>query len=120
MPKLVVNNAQLKCIMGDAPSSFLVTPSHMVSGDNQPGGTIMDFVPMKNIMPFGTCKILTSMASGVPTPCVPATVAPWIPPSTKLILGIFPALLDTAKCICAIGGVVMVQDAGESDIEVSS
>jgi hypothetical protein len=119
MAKLVVNGATIKCSMGDAPTPLTVTPGQTVFGCRQPAATVMDYKPVVNIKPFGTCKTLTSAASGVPTPCVPATVAPWVPPSQKLIIGIFPALLDSAKCICTVGGVITVQDAGESTIDVS-
>jgi hypothetical protein len=70
---------------------------------------------MTNIPTLGTCKILTASASGTPTPCVPATTAP----SAKLNIDGVPVLLDFAKCICTVGGVVIVQDPGQSTIEVS-
>ena len=86
MPIQVVNGAILTCPFGVAPSTFVVTPENRVLSGNQPAANIMDFVPMKNIMPFGMCTTpsnptvasATAAASGGLTPM------PWNPVTTPL------------------------------------
>lgn len=115
MPLAVVNTAQLQCTCGDAPTPLTVTSQMQVKIGNQLAATIMDHVPVTNIAPFGTCKTLTAAASGVPTPCVPATVAPWTPGSTSVVMiGGFPALLSTDRLTCTIGGVISIISPGQT------
>lgn len=118
MPLEVVNTSMLQCTCGDAPTPLTVTSQTACKIDNQLAGTIMDHVPTTNIAPFGTCKTLTASASGVPTPCVPATVAPWSPGSATVKIGGFPALLQTDKLACTVGGMISVQQAGEQTTQV--
>jgi hypothetical protein len=119
MPLAVVNLAQLQCTCGDAPTPLTVTSQMQTLIGNQLAGTIMDYAPMVNIKPFGTCKTLTAAASGVPTPCVPATAAPWAPGAAKTLIGNFPALLQTDKLTCTVGGVISVVSPGQTTTLVS-
>ena len=119
MPKLVVMGAMCQCTMGAAPSSLMVLPSNKVPGCKVPAANIMDNIPMTNIMPFGTCQILTASASGVPTPCVPATAAPWTPGASKTMIANMPALTDSSTCMCSIGGTISITNAGQTTIDVS-
>ncbi|MFT4179486.1 MAG: DUF4280 domain-containing protein [Thermomonas sp.] len=122
MPVQVVNGATLMCPFGVAPSTFVVTPENKVMSGNQPAANIMDFVSMKNIMPFGMCTTpsnpqvaaATSAASGVltPQPCIPVTT-PWKPGATTVLLGMMPALDNTCTCQCAWGGVISVTNPGQ-------
>jgi hypothetical protein len=90
-----------------------VTPENRVLSGNQPAANIMDFVPMKNIMPFGMCTTpsnptvasATAAASGVltPMPCIPVTT-PWKPGAPTVLLGFIPALDNTCTCQCTWGG----------------
>ncbi len=115
MPLAVVNTAQLQCTCGDAPATLTVTSQMQVMIGNQFAATVMDYAPVVNIPPFGTCKTLTAAASGVPTPCVPATVAPWTPGSTSIVMiGNFPALLDTDKLACTVGGMISIVSPGQT------
>ena len=76
MAQQVVMGAQLMCSFGVAPSALVVTPENVTNANKVPAATIMDNVPMKNIMPFGMCTTLsnpqvaaaTSAALGVLTP----------------------------------------------------
>lgn len=118
MAMLVTFGAQLKCTFGAAPSSLAVTSQSQVMDSKKPVGTISDNIPMTNIMPFGTCSSLsnptvasaTSAAMGVltPMPCVPVTPAPWIPGSTKVLIGKKPALTDACTLACNWGGQISV------------
>lgn len=111
MPQLVSLGAMLTCAAGTAPSTLVVIPPTVLA-ESKPAANILDFAPFVNIMPFGTCNILTAAALGVPTPCVPATVAPWAPGSPTVLVRGAPALNNTSMCNCAIGGVITITNPG--------
>ena len=119
MPLAVVNMAMLQCTCGDAPTPLTVTSNMQVKIGNQLAGTIMDFAPAVNITPFGTCKTLTASASGVPTPCVPATAAPWATGAPKTLISNFPALQATDKLVCTVGGMISITNPGQQTTMVS-
>jgi hypothetical protein len=111
MAQLVTMGAQLQCTQGSAPS-VLAVPAAIVTGEVKPAANIMDSIPVTNILPFGTCTVLTSAASGVPTPCVPATAGPWAPGSPTVMVRGQPALNNTSTCTCTIGGVISIANPG--------
>ena len=123
MPCHVVNGATLMCSFGVAPSSLVVLPANRMLSGNQPAATIMDHIPMTNIMPFGMCMspanpqvaAATAAAMGVltPQPCIPATVSPWVPGTPTVQLGNLPCLDNTHTCMCMWGGVVTVAQPGQ-------
>ncbi len=116
MPIAVVNGAKLMCTNGDAQVSLIVTSQMLSKIGNQLAATIMDHVTAVNIPPFGICKTLTAAASGTPTPCVPATAAPWTPGSTSIVLiGNYPGLMNSDMLTCTVGGVISIVDAGQTD-----
>lgn len=90
--------------------------------EGKPAATITDMVPFMNIPPFGMCTSLTNptvaaataAALGVltPMPCLPATVAPWVPPAAQTMIGGVPALTAGATCQCAWGGVITIMFPG--------
>lgn len=120
----VVNTAQLMCSFGAAPSSLVVLPARMVSVANQPSATIMDFVPMTNIMPFGMClspsnpqvAAATTAAMGVltPQPCIPVVPAPWTPGGVTVNNTNQVTLDNTSKCTCTWGGVISIANPGQT------
>lgn len=119
--------AVCQCSFGMAPSSLTVTPENKVLVSNLPGATIMDNVPMKNIMPFGMCTSMsnpavasaTAAAMGVltPAPCVPVTTAPWTPGCTTVLIGNKPALNNSSKLMCSWGGVISINMAGQTNVQ---
>lgn len=123
MPPLVANGALLQCSFGVAPSAMVVTPEKGTTGSSLPIANIMDFTPMKNVMPFGMCSspanptvaAATAAALGVltPMPCVPAVVAPWAPGSPSAMIKNLPALDANSKCACTWGGVIQVTMPGQ-------
>ena len=123
MGLFVVNGALLKCSFGMAPAPFTVLPDKMINCGGVPMANIMDFKPMVNIAPFGMCQSLanptvasaTSAALGVltPMPCVPNTVAPWMPGNPKVLVKNMPALMDDCKCMCMWAGMIEVTMAGQ-------
>jgi len=96
-----------------------VLPTTMTTEGMQPPATIMDYVPVTNIPSFGNCKVLTAAASGVPTPCVPATVAPWTPGSSTVMIGNKPALHDGCKLTCTVGGMISITVAGQQTVDIA-
>lgn len=123
MGQLVVMGAMLQCSFGTTPSNLTVLPQNRTMCNNKPAANIMDNKPMVNIMPFGMCKSIanpqvaaaTASASGVltPMPCIPCTVAPWMPGAPTVLIGNQPALNKSSKCMCAYGGVISINNAGQ-------
>lgn len=128
MGQQVILSANLQCSFGVAPSTLVVTPENMVNVSNRPAATIMDNVPMKNIMPFGMCTSIsnptvasaTTAALGVltPMPCVPVTPAPWAPGSPTVMIAKKPALNNSCKLMCQWGGVIQILMAGQMQTNV--
>lgn len=115
------------CSFGMTPSTLMVTPEKKTVS-SMPAATIMDNVPMKNIMPFGMCQSLanpavasaTAAAFGVltPMPCVPVIPAPWAPGSPTVLIGNTPALNQSSKLMCAYGGVIQITNPGTTNIQI--
>lgn len=124
MPKLVANGAKLKCSEGLSPGSLTVAPQNGSTGDEQPLATVMDFVPMQNIAPFGMCKTqanpqvaaATAAAQGVltPMPCVPVIASPWSPGSPTVTINELKALTADSKCNCTWSGSIEITDPGST------
>jgi len=123
MPMQVTTGAQMMCSFGVAPSALNVLPTNRMMSSSMPAATIMDHVPMLNIMPFGMCMSLanpevasaTAAALGVltPMPCVPVTTAPWVPGAPTLLIAGMPALDNTSKCLCNWAGVIQILTPGQ-------
>jgi hypothetical protein len=123
MPQVVVNGAILQCSFGIAPSTLVITPENRANITSLPIATIMDNIPMKNIMPFGMCQSLanpqvaaaTAAASGVltPQPCIPVINAPWTPGSVRVLLNNNPILTSSSTCMCNWGGVITLTNSGQ-------
>jgi hypothetical protein len=115
--------ASLQCSFGAAPSSLVVLPTNKVL-TAVPAATIMDNKPLMNIMPFGMCSspsnpmviALTAAALGVltPAPCIPNTVAPWVPGAPTALIANFPALDSSSKLMCMWAGVIQVVVPGQT------
>jgi uncharacterized Zn-binding protein involved in type VI secretion len=128
MAQEVCSGAMLTCSFGVAPSSLTVTPEGRVNAGKMPAATIMDHVPMKNIMPFGMCTTpsnpqvaaATAAAQGVltPMPCIPVTTSPWTPGSPTVMIAGKPALSSSSTCMCTWGGVITVSSPGQMTVNV--
>jgi len=124
----VVMGAQLQCSFGAAPVAMVVLPSNRTMAGGVPAATIMDHVPLMNIMPFGMCQspanpmvaAATAAALGVltPMPCIPATAAPWVPGAPTVMIGGMPALDNNCKLMCNWAGVIQVTSAGETTVMI--
>jgi len=125
MPLPIVAGAQLTCIFGAAPSAFVPTPNPKpVMFENKPVGTIMDFAPMVNIMPFAMCNAPANpqgMAKPVPTPCpcVPVITGPWVPVAPTKLVNNKPILLQGSIAMCVWAGVIQATNPGTTKEQVS-
>ncbi|QCP52081.1 DUF4280 domain-containing protein [Trinickia violacea] len=117
MSFLVTTGSTMQCTFGAAPAVLNVLPANRVLAGT-PAATIMDHMPMVNVPPFGVCSCVanpmvaaaTAAALGVltPMPCVPMTMAPWLPGSPTVLIGAMPALQNASKLMCAWGGVISI------------
>lgn len=127
MPMQTCTGGTLMCTFGAAPSTFVAKPK-MVVTSAMDAGVIMDHVPMVNIMPFGVCSSIanptvaaaTAAAMGAltPMPCIPATVAPWAPGVTTILITGIPALDNTCKLACNWGGVISFTMPGQTTHQI--
>ena len=123
----VCMGATLKCTFGAAPSSLVVLPTNRVLA-TMPAANIMDNKPFMNVLPFGTCMSVanpmvaaaTAAALGVltPMPCIPMTMAPWMPGNPKVLLGNMPTLNNSSKLMCNWGGVISILSPGQVKVQV--
>lgn len=128
MPMQVCMGAMLMCTMGMAPSSLVVLPTNMVLTSDMPAANIMDNIPLVNIMPFAMCispanpmvAAATAAAMGVltPMPCIPMTVAPWVPGAPTVLLADMPTLDETSTLMCMWAGVISIVMPGEMTVQV--
>lgn len=128
MANLVCGGAVCTCMFGAAPSTLVVTPENRTVSA-MPFATVMDYVPFKNIMPFGMCSCManpmvasaTAAAMGAltPMPCVPVLTAPWTPGAAKVLIMNKPALTNTSKLICTYGGVIQISNPGTLTTQTS-
>jgi hypothetical protein len=126
MPMQVVAGALLRCSMGSTPSMLVVLPVNRTLASGPPAATILDHVPLLNILPFGVCSSLanpqvaatTAAALGVltPQPCIPATPAPWVPGAPTVLIGGVPALDDACHVMCLWAGVIQVTFPGQTTV----
>ncbi len=107
---VVCMGALCQCNQGAAPTPLTVTSQQIVTVQGMLVATVMDNAPVANIAPFGVCQQLTKMASGVPTPCVPAPAGPWAPGSTIDTIMNLPVLTASSKLMCGVGGQITVNN----------
>lgn len=121
----VCGGASIACSFGVVPSILNILPAARVMS-SMALASIMDQVPLVNIMPFGMCNSLanpmvaaaTAAALGVltPMPCIPVTAAPWVPGCPTALVGGKPALTSDSKLICNWGGVIQITYPGTANI----
>lgn len=128
MANLVCGGAVCTCMFGVAPSTLVVTPENRTISA-MPFATVMDYLPFKNIMPFGMCSCTanpmvasaTAAAMGIltPMPCVPVLTAPWTPGASKVLIMNKPALTNTSRLVCAYGGIIQISNPGTLTVQTS-
>jgi hypothetical protein len=122
MAMLACTGALMQCTFGAAPSALNVLPLNRVLAPT-PVANIMDNKPIVNVPPFGMCMSManpmviaaTAAALGVmtPMPCIPMTVAPWVPGVPTVLIGEMPALGMDSKLMCNWGGVIQINVPGQ-------
>ncbi len=120
--------ATLSCPFGSAPVPFSALPVPRVVINGKPAGVMTDMAPVVNIPPFGMCSSLsnptvasaTAAALGAltPMPCVPVPAGPWLNPAPKVLIGGRQAISDGSKLMCAWGGQIAVQFAGQTGVQL--
>ena len=120
--------ATLSCSFGMAPVPFSALPASRVMINGRPAGVMTDMAPAVNIPPFGMCSSLsnptvasaTAAALGVltPMPCIPVPAGPWMNPAPKVLIGGRQAISDGSKLMCAWGGQISVQFAGQTGVQL--
>lgn len=119
----------LSCPFGAAPAPFSALPAPRVMAANLPAGVMTDTAPGANIPPFGMCSnpanptvaAATAAALGVltPMPCLPVPAGPWLNPSANVMIGGTPALTNGSQLMCAWGGQITVQFAGQATVQIN-
>ncbi len=128
MPQHVCMGASLMCSFGAAPSTLIVEPENRCLTSGMPAATIMDHIPLVNIPPFGMCIAPTNpvfiaataakLGVATPVPCIPLTVAPWVPGSPTVLLGGLPTLNTESICMCTWLGVITIEMPGQMTEEI--
>lgn len=128
MAEATVSLGIIKCSFGTAPVPLNVLPTSCVQAPT-PLGNIMAYAPMVNVPSFGMCSSVcnpmviaaTAAALGVPTPmpCLPATVAPWIPGAPTVLTGSMPTLTNSCKLLCMWAGEISITFQGQTVVSVS-
>ena len=111
-----------------APAALQILPTNHVMAGGAPAANIMDNLPIANIQPFGLCSSLanpmvataTAAALGVltPMPCVPATVAPWVPGVPTVLIGSLPSVDTSCMLMCLWAGVITITVPGQFTVMV--
>ena len=112
MAMCVCGGALIQCSFGAAPTPLTVLPDKKAV-NSMPIATIDCNKPMVNVMSFGACA-----QTAPPTPCVPATTAPWMPGSPTVLVGGKPALNQNSKLMCSRGGVIQILNPGCTNIQI--
>lgn len=120
--------AVLRCPFGSAPAVFSALPLPRVVINGRPAGVMTDMVPTVNIPPFGMCSSLSNptvasataaaMGALTPMPCVPVPAGPWLNASPKVLIGGQPAISNDSQLMCAWGGQIAVQSAGQASVQL--
>lgn len=118
----VCSGAVCKCSFGVSPSQLTAMPTRQTLVNGMPVATIMDYLPMVNIKPFGMCTSALNpvvvAALGVPQPCIPICMQPWMPGNSKVLIKGNPALDNNSKCMCQWGGVISITSPGQQKVQI--
>ena len=124
----VTDGSLLQCSFGAAPAPLQVLPVNCVMAGGKPAANVMDHVSIVNISLFGVCSspanptvaAATAAALGVltPMPCVPQTVAPWVPGVPTVMIGGLPVVDSGCMLMCLWGGVIKVAVPGQFTVMV--
>jgi hypothetical protein len=120
MSELVVMGATVKCTFGQGPGTATLSllPT-MIDGTSKTIATTSDNAIL-NISTFGMCTTASNpavwAAQGAPSAGIPVITAPGSPGSSTVKVGGKAALTKDSTCNCSYGGVITVDNAGQSKI----
>jgi len=102
------------CTFGMAPMVFLPLPSNVLTVE--PVGSMIDIIPIANVVPFAMCMSLlnpmvltaTIAAFGVliPMPCIPIPIMPYTPAAYTVLRDGLPTAIVPSMTMCAWMGVI--------------
>lgn len=128
MPTATCGMAVTMCMFGAAPMPYMVLPVNNVIWVAMPASTIKDIMPIANFTPFVMCTTpsnpmvaaATAAALGVltPMPCIPMTMAPWVPPVATVTVNNIPAVSQTCKALCMWGGMIQQTFSGQPLVQL--
>ena len=124
MGHCVVEGAMVMCPMGKTPVPLVVIPEGAIVTATTPAATIMDFVPLGEHRHIRVVQLSGQprghRGPGVPVPCVPAIVAPWVPGAPTVLINGMPALTSDSICECILSGgaPITIDFAGQVTVEV--
>ncbi len=117
MPNVVTNGGMCRCAFSATAAPIKVTSQMKLSIEGKPVATICDNQPYSNLGPFGMCtnpaNPAVAAAMGAPQPCTPMTGTPWMGANPKDMAGNYPILTDTCTTMCAYGGTITIDSAGQ-------
>lgn len=102
----LVRGATLKCTMGSTESKLNLPMCHGVYVSKKPVMNQLDSMPMKNVMPFGTCKVTKG-------PCSPAVCGPWMKPHEKTVITDAASITMDSFLVCTVGGMIEPKKSGQ-------
>jgi hypothetical protein len=68
--------------------------------------------------PMVIAATAAALGALTPMPCIPMTMAPWIPGSPTQLLGKMPTLNNSSKLMCMWGGVIEINMPGQFTVTV--
>lgn len=122
-----VCSATCRCCFGTKEANLMVFPIANVYASKQPAGTIMDFIPFVNVLPFEKCQSLANpivlivfllTGSLDKVPCTPMTFSPWEPGSPNVFIGGCQALSNTSILMCTYEGVIVIENPNQMTVLV--
>ena len=122
-----VSTATISCSFGAAPSVLTALPVNRITA-TMPAASVSQFEPVVAIAPFGMCNspsnptvaAATAAALGVltPMPCIPVVTAPWTPGAPTVMTSTGAALSAESKCMCSWGGVITIDEPGQTTVQI--
>lgn len=119
----IVVGSSINCSFGDKDTKLTAPFSHGYYFKDKAVLNIADFIPIKNIFPFGQCSSLSNPTVATATaanngklqkmPCIPVITTPWIGGKVDVLVENQPALLNTCKNVCTWCGQITITKDGQ-------
>ena len=103
-----VTGGILMCVGGESTLLFDALPEINVLVQGMPAGKILDMIPYVNLVPTGICALLTAEGGGLPVPCMPSLISPWMIGDPTVLIDGLPALDNLSFIACSHGGLISI------------